>query len=273
MEHAPMTTESLRAEVESLPWYHTIDLPGGVVTPGEYDHRSIAAKVPLPERLDGMRCLDVGTHDGFWAFEMERRGASEVVAIDVEAAEDLDWPEPRPVVTDELRDFLVRRKHSFEVARDALGSKVDRRYVSVYDLDPATVGRFDVAFLGTLLHHLRDPIGALQGVRKVVDGKLVLVGIFSALKTALLPFTPVTELLEYGAEPFYEMPNLAGLRRQLELGGWEIEQWGRPHLQGYGAGWTNAPILWKGRANLRTLPRQLMLRRGAPHISIVARPR
>ncbi|MGI8663295.1 MAG: class I SAM-dependent methyltransferase [Acidimicrobiales bacterium] len=267
-----MGTESLRVEVESLPWYHTIELPGGIVTPGEYDHRPIVAKVPLPERLDGLRCIDIGTHDGFWAFEMERRGASGVLAIDVEKADDIDWPEPRPQINDELRAFLVRRKHAFEVARDALGSRVERRYISVYELEKDKVGTFDVAFLGTLLHHLRDPIGALQGVRRVVEGRLVLVGVFSPLKTALLPFTPVTELLEYGGDPFYEMPNLAGLRRQLELGGWEIERWGGVHLQGYGTGWQNAPIQWRGR-NARTLPRQLMLRRGALHVSVVARPR
>ena len=274
MEHAaPMSTESVSAEVNSLPWYHTIELPGGIVTPGEYDHRPVVSKVPLPERLDGLRCLDVGTHDGFWAFEMERRGAAEVVAIDVEQADEIDWPEPRPQINDELRSAVAQRKRAFEVARDALGSKVDRRYVSVYELDEAKEGRFDVAFLGTLLHHLRDPIGALQGVRRVVDGRLVLVGIFSPVKTVLLPFTPVTELLEYGSDPFYEMPNLAGLRRQLELGGWEIEKWGRVHLQGYGTSWKNAPLLWRGRTNLRTLPRQLMLRRGALHVSVVARPR
>ncbi len=255
-----------------MPWYHTIDLPGGIATPGEYDHRPIVPKVPLPDRLDGLRCLDVGTQDGFWAFEMERRGAASVVAIDVERIEDLDWPEPRPELGEDAHEFLVRRQRAFEIAREALGSKVERRFVSVYDLRPDNVGTFDFAFLGTLLHHLRDPIGALQSVRRVVDGQLVLVAAFSVAKTALLPFTPVAELLEVGSRPFFEMPNVAGLRRQLELGGWKIERWGKVHLQGYGAGWTNRPLLWRGRENLRTIPRQLMLRRGALHISVVARP-
>jgi tRNA (mo5U34)-methyltransferase len=268
-----MSTESVRAEVDAVPWYHSIDLPGGITTPGEYDHRPIVAKVPLPDRLDGVRCLDVGTHDGFWAFEMERRGASEIVAIDVEKADDLDWPEPRPQIGTDVHEFLARSKHAFEVARDALGSKVERRFISVYELAPEKVGTFGFAFLGTLLHHLRDPIGALQSVRRVVDGQFVIVAVFSPVKTALLPFTPVTELLEHGGDPFFEMPNLAGLRRQLELGGWEIERWGKVHLQGYGAGWTNRPLQWRGRRNARTLPRQLMLRRGALHVSVVARPR
>ena len=33
--------------------------------------------------MSGMRALEVGTWDGFWAFEMERRGA-EVVALDLD---------------------------------------------------------------------------------------------------------------------------------------------------------------------------------------------
>ncbi len=263
------------ATVAALPWYHTIELPGGVVTPGEYDHRPVVDKIPLPRRLDGLRCIDIGTHDGFWAFEMERRGASEVIAIDVERADELDWPEPRPEITDDLASFIASRKRAFEVARDALGSKVDRRYLSVYDLQPDNVGTFDVAFLGTLLHHLRDPVGALQSVRRVVTGQLVVVGVFSALKTALFPFTPVTEVLEMGTNPFFEMPNIAGLRRQLELGGWSIERWGRVHLQGYGEGWDHAEhrLQWRGMTNMRTIPRQLLLRKGAPHVSVVATPR
>lgn len=267
-----MPTETLAAKVARLPWYHTIELPGGVVTPGEYDHRPIVGKIPLPSRLDGQRCIDIGTHDGFWAFEMERRGASEVIAVDVAGPEDLDWPEPRPDLTGEIRDYIASSKQAFQVARSALESGVERRWTSVYELRPDAVGRFDVAFLGTLLHHLRDPVGALQSVRRVVNGSLVVVAVFSPFKTALLPFTPVTELLEVGANPFFEMPNVAGLRRQLELGGWRIERWGRPHLQGYGMGWQRSPIRWWGREHLRTVPRQLLFRRGILHVSVVARP-
>ena len=50
-----------------------------------------------------MRALDVGTWDGFWAFEMERRGA-EVTALDLDDERDLDWPaDRRPDEYPELR--------------------------------------------------------------------------------------------------------------------------------------------------------------------------
>ena len=240
------------------------------MTSGEYDHRSLTGKVGLPPRLDGQRCLDVGTHDGFWAFEMERRGAREVVALDVASAEDLDWPEPRPELTPKVRSFLESRKRAFHYAAGALGSKVQSRYESVYDLDPDAIGHFDLAFIGSLLHHLRDPVGALQAVRRVVDGQLIVVAVFSPWKTALLPLTPVTELADVGNVPFWNIPNVAGLRRQLEMGGWAVERWGRPHFQPYGAGWRAPALAWQAGA-WRTLPRQLLLRRGALHISAVAR--
>ena len=62
-----------------------------MVTPGWHDTRPIVHEVPFPS-LIGKRCLDVGTFDGFWALEMERRGADEVVAIDVIDPQEWDWP-------------------------------------------------------------------------------------------------------------------------------------------------------------------------------------
>src|SRR5688572_18647814 len=86
------TTDQIRASVDSLGWwYHTLDLAPGVTTPGFFDCRPMAGRVPWPD-LRGKRCLDVGTHDGFWAFEMERRGAGEVVGVDLDDYATRDWP-------------------------------------------------------------------------------------------------------------------------------------------------------------------------------------
>src|SRR5260370_26442585 len=84
--------EALVREVGRYGWYHTIDLGEGVVTQGMFDHRPVLDRYMIPASLAGLRCLDVGTMDGFWAFEMERRGAGEVIATDVGAVDELDWP-------------------------------------------------------------------------------------------------------------------------------------------------------------------------------------
>src|SRR5205807_3849257 len=82
----------LLAEVKRYPWYHTLELGDGVVTEAMFDHRPVLDRYPVAAELDGLKCLDVGTMDGFWAFEMERRGASSVTAIDLDDPDSLDWP-------------------------------------------------------------------------------------------------------------------------------------------------------------------------------------
>src|SRR3712207_6187384 len=92
MESAAQTGATLADEIAALDWYHTIEVAPGVETPGWHDCRPIVGEIPFPASLEGKRCLDVGSFDGFWAFEMERRGAAEVVAIDVNVPEQWDWP-------------------------------------------------------------------------------------------------------------------------------------------------------------------------------------
>jgi tRNA (mo5U34)-methyltransferase len=165
-------TELARA-VADIEWYHTIDLGQGVVTPGYYDHTPILEHYRLPERLDGMRVLDVACFDGFWSFEFERRGAAEVVAIDLETASELDLP--WRVRRDMDAEGLARRfGGGFEIASRALGSKVRRVHCNVYDLNPDQLGTFDLVHCGDLLLHLRDPMGALMRIRAMTHGSALI---------------------------------------------------------------------------------------------------
>ncbi len=250
-------------------WYHTMDLPEGT-TAGEYDLRGVVDKVPWPA-MAGRRCLDVGTHDGFWAFEMERRGAAAVTAIDIESPDLIDWPEPRPVLPEAVYEFIAARKTAFHHARTALGSSVEHRYVSVYDLDPAEVGTFDVAFIGTLLHHMRDPVGALMAIHRVCTGHLIVSGVISLSKSALHPGVPVTELMDLPGQPIWAIPNIAGLRRQIESAGFEVVERGSLHFQPTGSARVHDPFE-RSLRGLRRLPGDLMLRRGVPHVGFLARP-
>lgn len=164
-------------------WYHTIELGHGVATPGGFDHRPYLPLYPIPADLSGLRVLDVATFDGFWAFEFARRGAAEVVALDVARFGDLDLPAPaRRAMSAEELDRPVGR--GFEVCRDllGLGGRVRREALSVYDLSPARPGGgpFDLVFVGDLLLHLMNPARALQAVASVVapGGRAVVVETF-----------------------------------------------------------------------------------------------
>ena len=255
---------------EALTWYHTLELPGGVVTPGMYDLRKAATTVPLPSSLEGKRCLDVGTRDGFWAFEMERRGAAEVVGIDLDDPDDFDWPQPRRPLDESERRALEGGGDGFAYAHAALGSNVERRDLSVYDLGRSDIGRFDVAFIGTLLLHLRDPIGALSAVRSVLaDGGELILNEVVSLSLSLTRRGPAATLLTVGEAPYWWVPNLAGLRRYVQMAGYEIAASSRPYLIAYGEGLRAPPISLRGFS----LPMQLLHRRGAPHAWVRARPK
>ena len=271
---APAADAGLAAEVARARWYHGMELPGGIVTPGDYDLPDTARRIPLPESLAGKRCLDVGTRDGFWAFEMERRGAAEVVGIDVEDPALLDFPLPRPAIEGASRENLDRRNLAFDIARRALGSNVERRLISVYDLTPEEVGEFDFAFVGTILLHLRNPVDALAAVRRVLrpDGTLMSNDGISVPLTILRWGEPAAEVVMEPNRPFWYLPNLAARRRMVEAAGFAVESCGRPYLMRYGAGWQHPAAKVTPRQPGMMLQRAV-LRRGAPHSWVIGRPR
>jgi 2-polyprenyl-3-methyl-5-hydroxy-6-metoxy-1,4-benzoquinol methylase len=262
--------ETRSAVASELSWYHTIELPDGTVTPGFADTRGALAKVPMPESLEGKRCLDVGTADGFWAFAMEKRGAKEVVAIDVDDPTKRDWPWPAPPRAAEAGG----RKTAFEFAHRALGSNVQRIDTTVYDLSPDAVGRFDFVFLGDLLLHLRDPVRALAAIRDVLDGELLVSDVVSMALTLFHPIRP-TARFEIRYKPRWWVPNTAGLRAIVAAAGYEVTSYSKPYFVSLGTGYTGrgrwvrvlrsrGPRIALQEAGLRTI--------GAPHAWVLARP-
>ncbi len=252
-------------------WYHTLELAPGVVTPGWFDARKIVAELPFPASLEGNRCLDVATFDGFWAFEMERRGASETIGIDILDPLAWDWPVNS---TDGVVEALGRRKdggRGFEIARDALGSSVERLEMSVYDLSPDAVGAFDFVYVGSLLMHLRDPIRALERVRSVCRGSLLLVDNFNLGLTIAHPRRPIAALEGVG-RPWWWKMNLAGLVRAVESAGFQLSRppqriW-MPPGSGHPRGHLNRELLRSEEARASFVASL----KGDPHAAILAQP-
>lgn len=153
-----MSEQIERAKAQG--WYHTLELPG-FTTSGVFDLRGAVAEYGLPESLEGKRVLEVGTWDGFWAFEMERRGAAEVIAIDLDDERELDWPPRRRTPKDPGE---VVRGSGFALAKEMLGSRVERVVRSVYHATPEALGTFDLVFCGSVLIHLRDQLLAMERI-------------------------------------------------------------------------------------------------------------
>jgi tRNA (mo5U34)-methyltransferase len=275
-----MSPEELQTEVEGRRWYHVLDLPGGVTTPGWFDVRATVDKVPLPASLAGRRCLDVGTWDGFWAFEMERRGAAEVTAVDIQDQDRWDWP-PEMRVTgkvsrglEKVEDFRAGNT-AFDVAAAALGSRVQRRDLSIYELSPDTLGgTFDFVFLGSLLLHLRDPVGALAAMRSVVGDEAIIADTVDAIPSYLRPRTP-TARLEGRGRPWWWQPNRAALLQMIQSAGFEILESTGVYFLPLGSGHPKATMSQLVRRAVRSphgREELIMNLRGIPHVAARVRP-
>jgi tRNA (mo5U34)-methyltransferase len=131
-------------------WFHRIELAPGVFTPGVDDTPRKAELIQLPADLTGKRVLDIGAYDGYFSFEAERRGARYVLAY----------------------DHLPPEQSGFNIARQVLNSKVEHRVGSVYDLDPAVLGEFDIVLFLGVIYHLRSPLLALQRIHGVCRGEM-----------------------------------------------------------------------------------------------------
>jgi tRNA (mo5U34)-methyltransferase len=234
-------SQQLEREAARYRWYHTLDLGHGLVTEGMFDHRPVLERYLMPADLSGMRCLDVGTMDGFWAFEMERRGAAEVLAADVGEVDGLDWP---PRWRSRVKPTLDETKAArFALARAALDSGVQRVERSVYEIG-ADLGKFDLIFCGDLLLHLKDPITALERIRSVCRSSAIISNPVKRFR-----FAPGRPLAEFdGIDEFqWWLLSEASLRRMmLAVGFDQIEVGRRFELPPRGGG------PWKGlRAVLR----------------------
>lgn len=149
--------DGLRDRVAALRWYHQIELGRGVRTPGVHDPATGLPRLHLPASLAGRTVLDIGAWDGAYAFEAERRGAARVLATDSYSWDGGGWG----------------RKAAFELAREALHSRVEDQTIDLFDLDAESVGTFDlVLFLG-VLYHVKDPIGALEHVASVTRDQVI----------------------------------------------------------------------------------------------------
>ena len=142
-----LSPSEIQRMVDAVPhWHHTIHFPHGIASPGSYDPRQLFERLALPD-LRGKRVLDVGTRDGFYAFECEKLGA-EVVAL----------------------DHIDPANTGFLAARKILGSSVDFVEANVYEITPERLGSFDVILFLGVLYHLRHPLLALDRLRAVSRG-------------------------------------------------------------------------------------------------------
>ena len=267
---APADIAAAREAVARNPlWYHTIDVAPGVATPGVFDLRPVSARLPWPD-VRGKRCLDVGTYDGFLAFELERRGAAEVVATDI--SDHAEWDHEVRVGrhSAELLETIAGEKGAgFETARELLGSSVEKVELNAYDLAPERVGHFDVVVCGSLLLHLRDPLRALAAIRSVCRDRLLSIEQVDFLLTRIHPRRPLVRIDGTSGAGQWWVANAAGHIRMLEAAGFDVERRTPMYMEPLGMGHPS-----RGRAPRGALGRAAHLLgrgEGVPHAAALAR--
>ena len=161
-------------------WYQRFELAPGVHTPGGTDIVARLDAAGLPKDLSGMSAIDLGTTNGGAAFELERRGAERVVAVDVKTPE----------------------HYGFIRIRDFLGSRVEWVRASVYEVGSILDERFDLVLCLGVLYHLRHPLLALDNVRELIGGEAL---IETEVLDAAMP-----ELADQSVARFYRRDELHG---------------------------------------------------------------
>lgn len=267
-----MEPAEIRAAVDGHRlWYHTMELAADVVTPGWFDLRPIVERMPWPD-VRGKRCLDIGPWDGFLSFELERRGAAEVVATDIPDPRQWDLPFRTRALGGEVMARMAgeRTGRGFEIARAALGSGVERVEISVYELSPERVGRFDVVVCGSLLLHLRDPVAALEAIHGVCAGSFLSAEQFEVGLTLAHRRTAIARFAA-GSKGQWWLPNRVAHEQLLVAGGFRVEARRRPYAIPLGVGHPS----WGQRSGglLKTaLARLVTGGSGLPHVAVLAVP-
>lgn len=183
------------------PWFHNLELGGIMTAPDHFlgDYPRVKwnrFKHAIPTDLDGATVLDIGCNAGFYAFEMKRRGAHRVVAID----------------TDDR--YLAQAS----LAQRVLGTEIELKNLSVYQV--AKLGEhFDlVLFLG-VLYHLRYPLLALDRLREHVIGDRL---VCQSMLRKSVDHAPRMSFVEhcYAGDPTnWWVPNLAGFEAMIRSAG------------------------------------------------------
>lgn len=179
----PATTDA-----KGVYWYHSMDLGSGESVIGDWDLRDRFREYSGALDFRGKTVLDVGTASGFLAFEAERAGGN-VISLDMPANGDWDVvPYALEPVGESIEDQLKRHLQDADACKRAsiknlrkgfyYAHTMNQSKVRLYESSVYTIGEdlgfVDVAIVGSILLHLRDPFKALHKILSVTKSQVVI---------------------------------------------------------------------------------------------------
>jgi SAM-dependent methyltransferase len=146
-----------QAELDVTPWYYSMEMEPGKLTPGQaFPNVGLTRTLLQRADLNRQNCLDIGTMEGLVPVLMRRRGAGNVTAYDRPSA---------------LASRIASVKKRFDADFDfvsgfplaELAAKIDHR-------------TFDVIVMSGVLYHLFSPLAGLAIARGLLrNGGLMIV--------------------------------------------------------------------------------------------------
>lgn len=138
-------------------WFYEFRFSSGYVTKAEGKelqsiHKTRAALVfPFLDeyyrgRWDGIRCIDIACHQGWFASQVAIRGAKSVLGLDV-------------------KESHIEMANAIK-CMSSLGN-IEFDLKNLYDINRRELGTFDLTLLLGILYHLDNPIGALRIAREM----------------------------------------------------------------------------------------------------------
>ena len=176
-----MERAEIIAGIASLkPWFHQIELEGIKTKtksvagePADHPHGTWKiVKKCLPKDLSHKTVLDIGCNAGFYAIEAKRRNAAYVLGVDSQR--------------------LHVRQARF--VNRVLGLDLDFRRMSLYELNPAEIGQFDVTLALGLIYHCKHLIFGLEKLFQITKELLI-------LESAILPPKKTPQPIKLGFRP------------------------------------------------------------------------
>jgi tRNA (mo5U34)-methyltransferase len=217
------------AQAPTIGWFHSLTLPGGETTAGvkSVEVLGMEADVVFKHPVAGKRVLDIGSWDGFFAFEAERRGAAEVLATDHFCWSGEGWG----------------TKAGFDHAHRRLASRVASLDIDVPRIGPETTGVHDVVLFLGVLYHVKDPLQALERAASVT-GELLVVETCTALDILPWPVMRYYQGRELNDDPtnFFAPNRLCLAAMARDLGFKRIEMTGHPATKPH---WRAPELYWK----------------------------
>lgn len=215
-----MTDKEIFENIKKYNWYHEIEIKDGITTnavdayevDGKYithssskDHWNQKNIFSVLDKIDfkNKKVLDIGCRDGLFSFYADKRGASEIIAIDNDLSKG-------------ATEFLI----------PYFNSKVKMYQKNLYDISEDDYGKFDVIIFVGVLYHLRYPFYSFKKIKEILNenGKLIIeTGVYLDDNKKAILYCPIEDDSEY-EKTSCTFFNVKGLNDSLKSMGIFVEQ-------------------------------------------------